>query len=133
MTSYLYIALYSILFIFLSLYVIKGRRIYRIVIGDGNDTRQLRRIRAQANFSEYTPLFLIELIASEKIGLTVYLIHFFGLLFLMARIIHAYGILKAEHVEDRKIYGIKFRIVGMTITFACIGTLALFLLFKYFT
>lgn len=131
MAAFLYIALYSILFIGLSLYVVQGRHLYRIVIGDGNDTRQLRRMRAQANFAEYTPIFLLELIASESMGLSVYVVHFFGLIFLIGRIVHAYGILKAEQVQDGKVYGIKFRFMGMAITFTSIGCLALYLLFKY--
>lgn len=131
MTSALYIALASLMLMLLSTHVIKGRSLFRVTLGDDNNQDMLRRIRAQANFTEYTPLFLILLVCAEKMGLYAFMIHLFGIAFLLGRISHAYGLLKAERKIDGKALGFKYRINGMKTTFTCYISLSLYILFKY--
>jgi uncharacterized membrane protein YecN with MAPEG domain len=133
MITPLYAALLALMFIVLSLHVIRGRRHLQIGIHDGNNDEMRRRIRAQANFAEYTPIFLILLAFTEIEGLPAYAVHAFGLLFIAGRIIHAYGLLKGErHQNGVLLGGVRFRIRGMACTFLCIGILAVVSLVQYY-
>lgn len=131
MATNLYISLLGLIYIALSIYVIKGRRKFRVAINHGGNENMKRRIRAHANFAEYTPIFLLMLFLSEYQGLQWFYINLFGCIFLIGRILHAYGILKAEHYVNNDMLGVKFRITGMTCTFLCILALSLILLGFY--
>ena len=133
MNSALYLALSTFFYIFLSFYVIKGRLQFKISIGHGDNIHLLRRIRAQSNFIQYTVLFLLLLMTSENMGLAALAVHFFGIVYLLGRAAHAYGLVKAEHLKNGKIQGLKFRSWGMYSTFFSLFCLALYLLFKYFS
>ena len=63
-----YAAILALLFVALSVYVILGRAKYKVLIGEGTSPDMLRRIRAQGNFIEYTPLFLILLLLRGREG-----------------------------------------------------------------
>lgn len=127
-----YAALLALIFIGLSLRVVRGRQIFRVPVGDGGEAELLRRIRAQANFAEYTPLFIILLTFAEKNALPPYAIHIFGVVFILGRLSHAYSILKyepAHHNGDVSDY--KFRILAMNITVYSLALLAFTLLVQY--
>ena len=67
------------------------RRLHKINVGDAGNEALLRRMRAQANFIEFAPLFLIlllglEISAANRMGLAV-----IAAIFVVARIAHAYG------------------------------------------
>ena len=127
MTTSIYAALLALMLIFLSIKIIKNRRFSKVEIGDnGNDFLQ-RTIRAHGNFVEYTPIFLIMLILAEVGGLNKYLIHFFGIIYILGRISHAYGIAVAE-VKNRNF---KYRVSGMICTFSCLASLALVLVVQF--
>ena len=66
--SFIYVALAAIILRTLSINVIVERRKNKVSIGDDGNRTLLRRIRAQGNFIEYTPIFLISLIGIEWIG-----------------------------------------------------------------
>lgn len=121
----LYAGLAGLMLIFLSVNVIKGRRAGKIALGDGGQFDMVRRMRAHGNFVEYTPMFLILLALAESNKLPDYAIHFFGLLFLFGRFMHAYSLLKVEQYEDEKLLANPiWRIRGMICTFASLGLLA---------
>ena len=127
MITSFYTAISAIILIFLSIKIIQNRRSSKISIGDeGNDFLQ-RKIRAHGNFIEYTPIFLIMLILVEMAGLNKYFIHFFGIIFMVGRASHAYGIMIAE-VRAKNFL---FRQAGMFCTFFCLSSLALILLFQF--
>jgi uncharacterized membrane protein YecN with MAPEG domain len=86
-----------------------------------------RKIRARGNFIEYTPIFLIMLMLVEINGFDKYFIHFFGIVFISGRALHAYGIVVAE-VRARNFF---FRQAGMFCTFFCLSSLALILCFQF--
>ena len=55
------------------------------------------------------------------------------MLFIVGRMLHAFSLLKHERYDGSKIVGsLKFRVVGMVLSFGCIGGLALVLLVKQF-
>ena len=64
----------------------------KISIGDGGDPRLIARMRAQANFVEYTPFFLILLGLIEYARGAQLWLWIVGLLFMAARILHPFGL-----------------------------------------
>ncbi|MDX1975223.1 MAG: MAPEG family protein [Rickettsiales bacterium] len=132
MTTSLYAALVALMFIALSVNVIRGRRKNKIALGDNGNHDMQRRMRAQGNFAEYAPIFLILLVLAEYNGLPTYGVHGLGVLFLLGRISHAYGILKAEQHRNGQIpSGLGYRIRGMVCTFTTLGILVSILLTQY--
>lgn len=126
MITSIYASLLGFMLIGLSINVIIGRRKLGAGLGDADNMAMMRRIRAQANLTEYSPIFLIILGYAEFNGLPHWAVHLFGLVFLAGRIMHAYSLLKAEQYENHKLI-VKpiWRIRAMVCTFTTIGVLAL--------
>ena len=59
MTSALYAALLGLMFVVLSIKVIKQRRRYQVGIGSKGEATLERAIRVHANFAEYLPFSLL--------------------------------------------------------------------------
>ena len=109
-----YAALLSLLFVVLSRNVIMARRRRRVALGAEGDPELLRHVRAQGNFAEYTPLAVILMAFSEIQGLMPVLVHALGLSLLTGRGLHAFGLSRSP--ED-----FRFRVAGMSLTFAVLG------------
>lgn len=132
----LYASLLTFLYLYLSIEVIRRRRLYREPYGISSDHPDLMRaIRAHANFSEYTPLFLILMFLLEmrfRMHLTCFA---FGLIFLVGRLSHAYAFLiyESRALAANANLGefIRFRLIGMVCTLGSLASLALILLFQY--
>lgn len=124
MITSIYAGIFALFFIALSINVIKGRRAFHIAIGDKGQDEVMRRIRAHGNFTEYTPIFLILLGFSESNGLPIIAIHLFAIAFFIGRISHAYSLLRAEQYMNNIVKNIKYRIIGMMLTFTIIGIMA---------
>lgn len=125
MITAFYAALLGLIYLSLSIRVIAARHKYKIALGDGDNFKLLRKIRAHQNFIEYTPIFIILLGFCDLFGLKKEFIHLFGILFIVGRIIHAYGISKGEVYR----YNVRtknggFRTIGMAITLTSIGLLS---------
>ncbi|QSA98149.1 MAPEG family protein [Methylococcus sp. EFPC2] len=113
MISTVYAALAALLIVWLSLRVIKLRRIKSIRLGDGDDAELKGAIRAQGNATEYLPISLILLFFLEFNGGHVALVHLGGIALLAGRISHARGLLTEN---------LRYRIAGMQVTiFTLIG------------
>lgn len=81
----------AILHIWLSIRVSRLRRPLKIAVGDGGNEAMLRRMRAHANFAENTPLFLILLGFLELATGGNMWLWGAAILFILARIVHAFG------------------------------------------
>lgn len=133
MITPVYASLVGLMLIGLSVNIIKNRSKSSIGLGDANNMEMKRRIRAQANLTEYAPIFLILLGYAEHNGLSSWLVHFFGVTFLVGRIMHAYSLLKAEkYVNDKLTAKPIWRIRGMICTFNLIGLLSIIILAQTF-
>jgi len=77
--------------IWLAWRVIAARRAANVTIGDGGSEAVLRRMRAHANFAEYTPIFLFLLAALELAGGDRALLAAAAAAFMLARISHGIG------------------------------------------
>jgi uncharacterized protein len=63
----------------------------KISIGDGGNDRLIRRMRAQANFVEFTPFFLVLIVLIELATGTSMVLWVVMALYMVARIAHAFG------------------------------------------
>jgi uncharacterized protein len=111
----LFAGLLALLFIVLSVRVIGARRGAKVSIGDGGDKLLARRARVHANFAEYAPIALLLMGLAESGGAAKMQIWMTGGLLLIGRLVHAYGVSQAKEV-------LAFRIAGMAMTFAAIGS-----------
>lgn len=68
MISSFYAAILALLIVWLSLRVIKLRRIKKVRLGDGGEPELQVAIRAQGNATEYVPISLILLVLLELSG-----------------------------------------------------------------
>ena len=59
MLSMFYAAVLALIYVGLSLYVVKGRWQHRAALGHGPDSVLERRVRMHGNFAEYVPIALI--------------------------------------------------------------------------
>src|SRR5262245_10295037 len=81
----------ALLNIWLSGRVSRLRRQFKISVGDGGNEALLRRIRAHANFAENAPIVLILLGLLELAGGDKRILWGAGIAFILARILHAFG------------------------------------------
>ncbi|WP_418114912.1 MAPEG family protein [Vibrio scophthalmi] len=116
MITALYAALLAVLMMWLAVQVIKQRRKNKVAYADGGiEGLQIAR-SAQGNAVDSIPITVILLALLEMNGANVLLIHGIGILFLVARIVHARAILAQD---------LNGRIMGMKLTFATMFTLVI--------
>jgi len=84
-----YAGLLVLLYLALSLQVIRLRRTLQVGLGSGGNEVLDRAVRAHANFAEYVPLGLL-LLALIEIGTAApgWLVHLLGLTLLVGRLMH---------------------------------------------
>ena len=119
----LYAGLLALWFILLSVRVIRIRGAEKVFLGDGGNMRVTRIIRAQANFAEYVPLALIMMAMLELTHHSIYLLHFFGIVLLIARLLHGYAFSFSQHF----MFG---RVAGASLTFLVIGIEAVLCIYQ---
>ena len=81
----------ALLHIWLSTRVSRLRRLHRISVGDDGNAALRARMRAHANFAENTPIFLILLALLELARGSSIWLWGAAILFILARILHAFG------------------------------------------
>jgi uncharacterized membrane protein YecN with MAPEG domain len=108
----------ALIFLWLSLRVIRYRRGERIPLGSGGNAALERAIRAHANFAEFVPFAVLLLILAEWGGAWPWLLHALGALLVAARLSHGIGIV--QEPED-----FRLRVFGMMGTFGVMGIAAL--------
>lgn len=116
-----YAALLALLFVALSIRVVKTRRRERVAIGDGDNPRLRRAIGVHNNFAQHVPLALLLLAFVELAAAPILLLHILCLMLLVGRCMHAYGV--SQESEN-----FRFRTLGMRLTFASIALAAIYLL-----
>jgi uncharacterized membrane protein YecN with MAPEG domain len=109
----LYAGLLGLLFFVLTYRVVQVRRSRRVEIGDGGDKQLLRRIRVQANFVEQAPFILLLMALAESTRPPLPLLHAVGLLLLVGRIIHAYGLSHEPHILPMRAWGMYLTVTAL--------------------
>ena len=108
----------ALIFLWLSLRVIRHRRAERIPLGSGGNAALERAVRAHANFAEFVPFAVLLLLLAEWGGAWPWLLHALGALLVAARLSHGIGIV--QEPED-----FRLRVFGMMGTFGVIAFAAL--------
>ena len=108
----------ALIFLWLSLRVIRYRRAERIPLGSGGNAALERAVRAHANFAEFVPFAVLLLLLAEWGGAWPWLLHALGALLVAARLSHGIGIV--QEPED-----FRLRVFGMMGTFGVIAFVAL--------
>ena len=119
----LYAGLLALVFVGLSAFVIRQRGRAKVAIGAGGDALLERAMRVHANFAEYVPLAVVLLALTELQRAPAWLLHALGLLLLVGRLAHAYGV--SQEKEN-----FRFRVSGMMATFATLVIAALYLIWR---
>ncbi len=109
----IYAALAALLVIFLSGRVILRRRSTRIGIGDGGDHELAKRIRVHANAVEYLSIGLILLLLVEMNQTQPMIVHIFGIVLLVGRAMHAFGMSRSSSASPGRIYGMLLTLLVM--------------------
>lgn len=105
MTTGIYAALSSLMFLYLAWLITVQRKQKKIGLGDGGDIELQRAIRVQANFIEYVPLTLLMLLLAEQQGHSNLLVHGFGLALIFSRVLHASGLSRSGGYSFGRFYG----------------------------
>jgi uncharacterized membrane protein YecN with MAPEG domain len=111
----IYTPVFALLFVVLSVNVIRTRRREKVGLGAGGNVAVERAMRVHANFSEYVPITLLLLLILEQSGGNILLLHALFVVLLAGRSIHAWGV--SQQKEN-----FTFRVSGMILTFTVIMT-----------
>lgn len=87
----LYTGILLVMLVVLSLYVVKGRWVNKVGLGDAGNEDMLKRMRTHANFVEYVPLALLGMYLLETTRHSAIILHALGIGLVVARLLHAYG------------------------------------------
>ena len=107
--SPIYISLLTLLIIFLAYRVTTFRRSEKISLGDNNGSKAMKSaIRAHANAVENIPIAAVLLLMLEINAVNSILLHLFGLILLLSRYAHAWGLSKKNGATPGRFYGTLF-------------------------
>jgi uncharacterized protein len=90
----------ALLHVWLSYRVSQLRLRHKVSIGDGDNLAVRTRMRAHANFAENTPLVLILIALLELAGTHATFLLAAGMIYVLARILHAFGM---DHRQPSKL------------------------------
>jgi uncharacterized protein len=110
MVTALYASLLAVIFVGMSLHVIRNRWRAGKSLGDGGDKGLRAAIRAHGNFAEYVPFSLVMMGLVEGGGGPDALVHGLGIAVVLSRALHAWGLMGHRGPN-------KARSIGMTLTF----------------
>jgi uncharacterized membrane protein YecN with MAPEG domain len=94
----------------------KMRVAHKVSIGDGGHEPLITRMRAQANYVEYTPFFLILLGLIELAIGSPFWLWIVAIIFILGRIIHMFGMDQPPPS--------RLRMIGIIVTMLCLLGLA---------
>lgn len=117
-------AIFAVIYVILSLGVIKHRLGKKVSLGSGQDPQLEKAIRIQGNFAEYVPFALLLMWFLEIIAYEHTLVLILGTALLLARLAHVVG------MREPKKYFI-FRQLGALITFVVLLISAARLIWQY--
>lgn len=105
MTTGLYAGLCGLLMVILFVRVSQRRLSSKIGIGCGNDAVLEQRVRAHGNFIESVPMALVLLYILEQSGTREIYVHAFGVVLVISRVAHAYGMSTTSGRSVGRFYG----------------------------
>ena len=121
-----YAAILTIIYLYLTLQVVKMRWKERIAVGVGNSEALLRVVSVHNNFSQYTPFFLLLLLIAAFNQMSIVLLNILGASFTIGRIIHLVGV---RQLKEKLLW----RQIGMVLSLGSLLTAAIYLLWRVFS
>ncbi len=103
--SFLYAGLLGLLLIALSAQVVLARRRFRVRLGHGTEEGMQQAVRMHANFTEYVPFAVLLLVLAEITGLPAAGVHGAGILLVVCRVLHAFGLSQSPGRTFGRFYG----------------------------
>ena len=116
-----YAAIFGLMFVYLSVRVIKQRRSAKVSIGDGDNPALRKAIAVHNNFSQYVPFTLLLIAFVELNHAPIIITHGLCACLLVGRVAHAYGLAQPVQI-------MKLRRLGVLLTFGVIIVAAFYLL-----
>lgn len=116
----LYIGLSALMLLALSLYVgrLRGKE-NNFALGSLGDARLAGAVRAHGNFIEYAPIVLLMILVLALLKASVIVLHLLGIVFIVARVIHAAAMVQETQPNTLRMIGI-----GLTALVLLVGALA---------
>ena len=121
----LYTGLLALLLLVLALRVIRLRWKLRVGIGDGGDKSMSKAIRVHGNATEQVPIALLLLLVAELSHAGPTLLHACGIVLVVARILHAWGLGRSIGASWQRMAG-TVGTVGVIVTLAAVDIAAFF-------
>jgi len=106
MITAFYASLLALFFLALSFKIIKLRFKLKVGVGDGGEKLLIKAIRVHGNFSEYIPFSLLLLACYELNGASPFLLHIFGSILFLGRVMHAVGLGGSLGTSKPRVIGI---------------------------
>lgn len=116
----LHAGLLALVYLALSLRVVRLRMALGQPTGDGGNAALARAVRAHGHFAEYVPLALLLLLLLEMAQVPAAVLHGYGLLLLASRLLHLIGLLQWPEP-------VRWRLAAMVLTVHLTGGAALWL------
>ncbi len=101
----LYAAILALIIIFLAYKVVVFRKTKKVGLGDNGDSEGLQAIRVHANAVEYIPMIIILMGLYEANGGNHLALNIIGVLAVVARMLHAFGLSKTAGISFGRFYG----------------------------
>lgn len=120
----LYAALSALLVLVLAARVVRMRQLRQVGLGTGGDSVLARRIRTHANALENIPLALLLLMLLEWNQTAPILLHVFGIVLVISRVMHAIGLSSSAGTSIG-------RLVGTAGSWLVITAMAILLLWQW--
>jgi len=99
----------ALLVVMLAYRVTKFRQKEKIDLGDSSGTNAIKcAVRAHGNAVENIPVGIVLLLILELNYLTPWLLHFFGLMLVIGRVMHAWGLSASSGPSKARLYGTLF-------------------------
>lgn len=124
MITGLYAAVFGFMLVVLVLRVAQRRQKYRVGLGDGGIPDLTQAIRVHGNFIEIVPIMLIMMVLMEEGAIQTWVLHVFGIVAVLSRLLHAYGITKSPLIS----FGRKWSIF-LTLSWFLIASLTLIFMY----
>jgi uncharacterized membrane protein YecN with MAPEG domain len=109
----LYAGLAAIILLVLTVRVILLRRRLAVGIGSGGHDALELAIRCHGNFTEYVPVVLILLASAELSGAGAGTLHAIGILLIVGRMLHAWGLAQSRGTSFGRAAGIVLTVAAL--------------------
>jgi len=110
----IFVAINMIILLMLGMNISRLRVVNKVANGDGNCRPLMKAIRAHGNGVEHTSIYGMAVLALTLLGLANVWLAVFVISFVIARILHAYGMLNSQFQARRVGAGVTFILQGVS-------------------